>query len=101
MFYVISGEDGPGSLDKRQVARPAHIARLDALNNAGRLLLAGPFPAIDAEDPGPAGFTGSMIVAEFPSLEDARRWADEDPYVKTGVYQSVRVRPFKRVFPHA
>ncbi len=101
MFYAIIGEDSLDSLDKRRVARPAHIARLDALNNAGRLLLAGPFPAIDAEDPGPAGFSGSMIVAEFPSLEEARRWADEDPYIQTGVYRSVRVRPFKRVFPHA
>ncbi|WP_319243825.1 YciI family protein [uncultured Propionivibrio sp.] len=99
MFYVIIGEDRPDSLDARLAARPAHIERLQALVAEGRMLLAGPFPAIDALDPGPAGFTGSLIVAEFPSLEAAQRWADADPYVAAGVYTRVTVKPFKKVLP--
>ncbi len=99
MFYAVRGTDVPNSLDQRKVARPAHIARLEALRDAGRLLLAGPFPAIDSEDPGPAGFTGSLIVAEFDSLEEAQTWAQADPYVSTGVYAAVDVRPFRKVLP--
>ena len=99
MWYVIEGHDGPDVLARRLEARPAHVARLTALRDAGRLMLAGPCPAIDAEDPGPAGFSGSLIVAEFGSLEEARAWADADPYVEAGVYQRVDVRPFKRVLP--
>jgi uncharacterized protein len=99
MFYVIRGTDVPNSLDLRKTARPAHIARLEQLRDAGRLLLAGPFPAIDAEDPGPAGFTGSLIVAEFDSLDDARAWAQADPYVTTGVYAAVDVTPFRKTMP--
>jgi len=99
MWYVIEGYDGVNVLAQRLEARPAHVARLNALREAGRLMLAGPCPAIDAEDPGPAGFSGSLIVAEFPSLEDARAWADADPYVDAGVYTRVDVRPFKRVLP--
>lgn len=99
MFYMIRGTDVPGSLEKRKAARPAHIARLEKLRDAGRLLLSGPLPAIDAEDPGPAGFTGSLIVAEFDSLEDARSWAAADPYVAAGVYAAVDVQPFKKVPP--
>lgn len=99
MFYAITGTDVPGSLDKRLAARPAHLERLHALKNAGRLLLAGPFPAIDSEDPGSAGFTGSLIVAEFASLAEAQQWADADPYVAAGVYQSVTVKPFRKVLP--
>jgi uncharacterized protein YciI len=99
MLYAISGEDHPGSLEKRLTARPAHLARLEALLNEGRLVLAGPFPAIDSADPGPAGFSGSLIVAEFDSLESAKKWADADPYVAAGVYQQVSVKPFKKVFP--
>jgi len=99
MFYAIRGTDVPNSLDKRKGARPAHIARLEQLRDAGRLLLSGPFPAIDAEDPGPAGYTGSLIVAEFDSLEDARAWAQADPYVASGVYAAVDVQPFRKVLP--
>ena len=99
MFYAIRGADVPDSLDKRKAARPAHFARLEQLRDAGRLLIAGPFPAIDAEDPGPAGFTGSLIVAEFDSLEDARVWAQADPYVSAGVYAAVDVQPFRKVLP--
>ncbi len=99
MLYAIVGEDVPGSLDKRLAARPAHLERLNALQAQGRLLLAGPFPAIDSIDPGPAGFSGSLIVAEFDSLEAARAWADADPYVAAGVYAGVSVRPFKKVLP--
>lgn len=99
MFYVIIGEDRPDSLAARLAARPAHIERLQALVAEGRMLMAGPFPAIDALDPGPAGFTGSLIVAEFPSLEAAQRWADADPYVAAGVYTRVTVKPFKKVLP--
>lgn len=99
MWYAITGEDKPGSLDARLVARPAHLERLTTLQNQGRLLLAGPFPAIDNENPGPAGFTGSLIVAEFDSLESAQAWADADPYVAAGVYASVTIKPFKKVLP--
>ena len=99
MFYAIRGTDVPNSLDKRKAARPAHIARLELLRDAGRLLLSGPFPAIDAEDPGPAGYTGSLIVAEFDSLEEARAWAQADPYVAGGVYATVEVQPFRKVLP--
>ena len=99
MWYLIEGYDGSDVLAQRLAVRPAHVARLTALRDAGRLLLAGPCPAIDAEDPGPAGFSGSLIIAEFPSLEDARAWADGDPYVDAGVYTRVEVRPFKRVLP--
>lgn len=99
MLYAIVGEDVPGSLEKRLAARPAHLARLEALDAAGRLALAGPCPAIDSPDPGPAGFSGSLIVAEFDSLTTAKTWADADPYVAAGVYASVSVKPFKQVFP--
>lgn len=99
MPYLILGEDVPGSLQARLAARPAHLARLQALQAEGRLLLAGPCPAIDSPDPGPAGFSGSLIVAEFASLEAARQWAEADPYVAAGVYAQVSVRPFKKVLP--
>jgi len=99
MWYAIVGEDHPGSLDKRLAARPAHLERLQVLQTAGRLLVAGPCPAIDSADPGPAGFSGSLIVAEFPSLADAQAWADADPYVAAGVYAKVSVKPFRKVFP--
>lgn len=99
MLYAIIGEDIPNSLEKRQAARPPHIARLQALQDEGRLLLAGPFPAIDSNDPGPAGMSGSLIVAEFPSLEEARRWAEEDAYVTGGVFGKVTVKPFRKTLP--
>ena len=99
MFYAIIGEDHAGTLDQRMAARPAHVERLKALQQEGRLPLAGPCPAIDSPDPGPAGFSGSLIVAEFPSLEAARAWADVDPYVAAGVYEKVTVKPFKKVLP--
>lgn len=99
MQYVILGQDVPDSLELRKSARPRHLARLEALRDTGRLVLAGPFPGIDSPEPGPAGFTGSLIVAEFPSLEDAQAWANADPYVEAGVYREVWVRPFKRVLP--
>ena len=99
MWYVIEGYDGENVLPKRLVARPEHLARLTALAEAGRLLLAGPCPAIDARDPGPAGFSGSLVVADFESLETARAWADADPYVAAGVYARTEVRPFKQVLP--
>ncbi|HNH36698.1 MAG TPA: YciI family protein [Rhodocyclaceae bacterium] len=99
MIYAIVGEDVPGSLEKRLAARPAHLERLHALRDQGRLLMAGPFPAVDSPDPGSAGFTGSLIVAEFPSLPEAEAWAGADPYVMAGVYARVTVRPFKRVLP--
>lgn len=99
MPYVILGEDAPDSLAARLAARPAHLARLTALQAEGRLLLAGPCPAIDSPDPGPAGFSGSLIVAEFASLEAAQAWADADPYVAAGVYARVSVKPFKKVLP--
>lgn len=99
MWYVIIGQDRPNSLPQRQAARPEHLARLEALKAEGRLLLAGPCPAIDSEDPGPAGFSGSLIVAEFASLKDARDWAEADPYRKAGVYEQVQIKPFKKVLP--
>lgn len=99
MFYCIIGEDNENSLEKRGQARPKHLERLNALKDQGRMLLAGPFPAIDSPDPGPAGFTGSMIVAEFESLTAAQAWADADPYIEAGVYKRVTVRPFKKVLP--
>lgn len=99
MLYAIMASDAPGTLDARLTARPEHLARLHQLQDAGRLVLAGPHPAIDSNDPGSAGFTGSLIVAEFASLEDARAWADSDPYIAVGVYSQVLVKPFKRVLP--
>ena len=99
MLYALISEDGANSLEKRKGARPAHLARLEKLRDQGRLVLAGPHPAIDSDDPGPAGFTGSLIIAEFDSLDDARDWADADPYVDAGVYASVTVKPFKKVLP--
>ena len=99
MWYAIIGQDSPGSLDKRLAARPAHLARLQALQDEGRLLLAGPFPAVDAADPGAAGFAGSLIVAEFASLQAVREWAEADPYNAAGVYEQITVQPFKKVFP--
>ena len=99
MFYAIVGQDVPDSLGKRLAARPAHLERLHALQQAGRLLLAGPFPAIDSADPGAAGFSGSLIVAEFDSLDEAQAWADADPYVAAGVYAGVSVKPFRKVLP--
>lgn len=99
MLYAIVGDDAPGSLEKRLAARPAHLERLRALQDAGRLLLAGPCPAIDAPDPGPAGFSGSLIVAEFESLEAAQVWAAADPYVLAGVFARTTVRPFRQVLP--
>lgn len=99
MWYVIMAEDTPNSLEKRLSNRPEHLARLTALQDAGRLLLAGPFPAIDSSDPGAAGFTGSLIVAEFPNLEEAKVWADADPFVLAGVYASVTVKPFRKTLP--
>jgi hypothetical protein len=99
MFYAIVGQDVPDSLDRRLAARPAHLDRLHALQHAGRLLLAGPFPIIDSNDPGTAGFSGSLIVAEFDTLTDAQAWADADPYMAAGVYDGVSVKPFKKVLP--
>ena len=100
MLYAIIGEDVPNSLERRLSVRPAHLARLEALKNEGRLFAAGPFPAIDSSDPGPAGFSGSLIVAEFASLEEAQAWAAADPYVDAGVYAApATVKPFKKVLP--
>lgn len=99
MLYIILGEDRPGSLESRLAARPAHLARLQDLLAQGRLILAGPCPAIDSPDPGPAGFSGSLIVAEFASLADAQAWADADPYIAAGVYEKVTVKPFKKALP--
>lgn len=99
MWYAIVGEDVTDSLERRKQARPAHVQRLEALKQAGRLLLAGPFPAIDSEDPGPAGFSGSLMILEFPSLQDAQTWADADPYVAAGVYARVTVKPFRKTLP--
>ncbi len=99
MWYAIISEDVEDSLPKRATAREAHLARLHELIDAGRLLIAGPHPAVDSDEPGPAGFTGSLVVAEFDTLEDARAWADDDPYVAAGVYATVTVKPFKRVLP--
>jgi uncharacterized protein YciI len=99
MLYAIIAVDAPQTLDQRLQARPAHIERLQMLAREGRVVLAGPHPAVDAEDPGPAGFSGSLIVAEFDSQQDAQDWADADPYVEAGVYAEVKVKPFKQVMP--
>ena len=99
MWYAIIAEDTPDSLEKRLQARPEHLARLQLLQDAGRLLLAGPFPAIDSNDPGPNGFSGSLIVAEFNSLEEASTWADNDPFKLNGVYGKVTVKPFRKTLP--
>jgi uncharacterized protein len=99
MLYAVISEDIADSLSKRLAARPAHLARLQALQDEGRLLLAGPHPAIDSENPAEAGFTGSLIVAEFTDLSAAQQWADADPYIEAGVYAKVTVKPFKKVFP--
>jgi uncharacterized protein YciI len=99
MLYAIIGEDAPNSLEKRLAARPPHLERLKALQDEGRLLLAGPFPAIDSPDPGSAGMTGSLIVAEFTSLEEAERWAQADAYVTEGVFSKITVKPFRKTLP--
>ena len=99
MWYVIEGRDAPGSLERRRSERAGHLARIETLRDEGRLLLAGPCPAIDAVDPGPAGYSGSLLVAEFDSLQSAREWAEADPYVHGGVWAGVEVRPFDRVLP--
>jgi uncharacterized protein len=99
MWYAIYAVDKAGTLEQRKQARPAHLARLTELNAAGRLLLAGPFPAIDADDPGPAGFSGSLVVAEFSDLATAQSWVQDDPYIKAGVYEKVSVTPFRKVLP--
>ncbi len=99
MLYAIIAEDKPNSLDKRLATRPEHVVRLEKLKEQGQLILAGPHPAIDNEDPGSAGFTGSLIIAEFNSFEDAQSWANADPYIKAGVYEHVTVKPFKKVLP--
>lgn len=99
MYYMIYAQDVENSLEKRVKARPDHVARLQVLTDKGRLLVAGPNPAIDAEDPGPAGFTGSLIIAEFDSIEQAQSWAEADPYISAGVYKNVTVKPFKKVLP--
>lgn len=99
MYYAVMGEDTPDSLDKRAGARAAHVDRLQSLLQEGRLLLAGPFPAVDSADPGPNGYTGSLIIAEFDSLADAKTWADADPYVAAGVYKHVTIKPFKQTLP--
>ncbi|WP_049622600.1 YciI family protein [Frateuria defendens] len=99
MWFAIIAQDHPGSLDKRLSARGEHLARLHALQDAGRLLLAGPFPAIESEDPGPAGFSGSLIVAEFASQAEAETWAKADPFVAAGVYAGVQVKPFRKTLP--
>ncbi|MDF1629769.1 MAG: YciI family protein [Alcanivoracaceae bacterium] len=98
MLYAIISEDHPGTLAQRLAARPDHLARLEALHGAGRLIIAGPHPAVDSDNPGDAGFTGSLVVAEFSSLDAAQQWADADPYLDAGVYARVTVKPFKRVF---
>jgi uncharacterized protein YciI len=99
MYYAIISEDIENSLEKRLAARPDHLARLQKLNDEGKLLVAGPHPAIDSEDPGEAGFTGSLVIAEFDSLSDAELWAKSDPYISAGVYQRVTVKPYKKVLP--
>ena len=99
MLYAVMGEDAPDSLEIRRRVRPEHLRRVEVLRDEGRLVLAGPHPAVDSPDPGPAGFTGSLIVAEFASLEEARAWADADPYVTAGVFQRVTVKPFRQVLP--
>lgn len=99
MLYAIFGINTEDSLEKRRVARPAHLARLQQLKDEGRLIIAGPHPAIDSPDPGPAGFSGSLIIAEFTDLETAKIWADADPYIAAGVYSSVTVKPYIKVLP--
>lgn len=99
MLYSIIAQDVPDSLAARMSSRPDHLARLEALKSQGRLILAGPNPAVDSNDPGVAGFTGSLIIAEFPSLDEAQEWANSDPYIISGVYHSVQVKPFKKVLP--
>ena len=99
MLYAVIAQDRPGTLEQRLATRPAHLERLNALQAEGRLLLAGPHPAIDSPDPGEAGFTGSLVVAEFASLDDAQSWADADPYITAGVYAQFSVKPFKKVLP--
>ena len=99
MLYAIISQDVEDSLEKRLQARPAHLERLTSLQNEGQLVLAGPHPTLDSEDPGPAGFSGSLVVAEFPSLDVAQSWANADPYMAAGVYAQVTVKPFKKVFP--
>ena len=99
MLYAILGRDAPNRLEQRLAVRPAHLERLNALLNEGRLILAGPLPAIDSPDPGPAGFQGSLVVVEFPTLEAAKAWAEADPYVAAGVYAAVEVYPFRKVLP--
>ncbi|HJN49671.1 MAG: YciI family protein [Pseudomonadales bacterium] len=99
MLYAIISEDIENSLESRKSARPAHLARLESLSKQGRLILAGPHPALDTDDPGEAGFSGSLVVAEFPSLAEAKSWADGDPYVTAGIYAKVTVKPFKKVLP--
>ena len=99
MLYAIISEDKPGTLERRLAARSQHLERLNALMQEGRLLLAGPHPAIDSNDPGEAGFSGSLVVAEFASLDDAQSWADADPYITAGVYAQVTVKPFRKVLP--
>ena len=100
MLYAIIAQDVENSLEDRLAARPKHLERLTALQDEGRLIIAGPHPAIDSEDPGEAGFSGSLVVAEFESIQDARTWADADPYVAAGVYANVIIKPFKKVFPN-
>ena len=100
MYYMICSQDKPNSLANRLDARPAHLARLEKLNTEQRLLIAGPLPAIDSDNPGEAGFTGSLVIAEFESLEQAQNWASQDPYIEAGVYESSVVKPFKKVFPN-
>ncbi len=99
MLYAIISEDYPNSLEKRKAARPHHLARLEALKAQGRLFVAGPHPAIDSKDPGNNGFTGSLVIAEFDSLDEAKTWANADPYVAANIYQSVVVKPFNKVLP--
>jgi len=98
VLYVIYAEDNADSLEKRQAVRPAHLARLQLLQDEGRLIIAGPMPAVDSNEPGAAGFSGSTIIAEFTSLEEAQSWAQDDPYVAAGVYKQVAVKPFKKTF---
>lgn len=99
MYYIIKGADRPGSLEQRLAARPTHLQRLQALQQEGRLLLAGPIPAVENPDPGPAGFAGSLIVAQFESLQAAERWVKDDPYMSAGVFDAVTVEPFRKVLP--
>jgi uncharacterized protein YciI len=99
VLYVIIAEDAPGSLEKRAAVRAQHYERMTAMQNAGRLVISGPCPAIDSPDPGTAGFSGSVIIAEFDTLEDAQAWIAQDPYVTTGVFSRVTVKPFRRGFP--